>query len=506
MTDYQPLLARAIGGLERNTGEARRAIYDRARQALLNQLRAINPPLADPDITRERLALEDAIRKVETQAAQANPEAARGPRAPAVAPRPPASIPPPLREPVAAAAQPRQLAPAPSRAPALGATEPRVAVPAARGAVPPRDFDRPPPPPRAPQPRPMPSRERNLEPANDGRPQAEPHPGASVRPGAARVPRDPFDQPLDEQPEHRLDAPRIAPGRADPSRISPDDFMSGPRARRLQPPPGAAPRAEARKGLRAKVMVGGLVMLLFAVAGLLAYIHRDRVLALLGVGPLAPQVALDADRPKAGDRVSPQVNAPARSTTPVTPPAALPPAIGQVATLYEENPGGAQQFQNFAGTAVWRTETVSVGPGRAPDLALRIDIEIPDRKMNVSLLLRRNMDASFPASHTLEIQFSTPGDPFGGVSNVRGMRAKNAEAANGSILVLSEPEKIKEGDVLFALPDTQLDQNVQLLRERPWFDIAFFYNNGRRAVLAFEKGTPGEKAIGDALTAWGQGG
>jgi hypothetical protein len=257
--------------------------------------------------------------------------------------------------------------------------------------------------------------------------------------------------------------------------------------------------------LRAKLLVGGLVALLFAVAGLLAYMHRDRVLALLGVGP-GSQVAVDADRPKASDRVSPQSSAPARSTAPIAPPAGSAPGIGQVATLYEENPGGAQQFQNFPGTAVWRTETVGVGPGRAPDLALRVVIEIPDRKMNVSVLLRRNMDASFPASHTLEIQFSTPGDPFGGIASVRGMRAKNAEAANGSVLVLSEPEKIKEGDVLFALPDTQLEQNVQLLRERPWFDIAFFYSNGRRGVLAFEKGTPGERAISDALTAWGQGG
>ena len=126
--------------------------------------------------------------------------------------------------------------------------------------------------------------------------------------------------------------------------------------------------------------------------------------------------------------------------------------------------------------------------------------------MSVSILLRRNMDTSFPASHTLEIQFNTPGDPFGGIASVRGMRAKNAEAANGSVLVMSEPEKIKDGDILFALPDTQVEQNIVLLRDRPWFDVAFFYSNGRRGVLAFEKGTPGENAIKEALTAWGQGG
>lgn len=506
MTDYQPLLARAISGLERNTGEARRSIYDRARQALLNQLRAVNPPLADPDITRERLALEDAIRKIETQAAQANPEATRAPRPASAAPRAPAPTAP--REPAAAVAQPRPSAPL--RAPAMGAAEPRMAVsPAARGGMPPplpRDFDRPIP--RAPQARAMPPRERGTEATNGGRPQREPYPDlqSSARAGGVRAPRGDFDYPLDEEPEHRLDAPRIVPERAEQAKISPDDFAPGPRARRLQPPPGARPRTEG-SGMRAKLLVGGLVALLFAVAGLLAYIHRDRVLALIGVGsPGAPQVAADADRPKAGDRVSPQINAPARSTAPVTSPAGAPPSVGQVATLYEENPGGQQQFQNFSGTAVWRTETVSVGPGRAPDLALRIDIEIPDRKMNVNVLLRRNMDASFPASHTLEIQFSSPGDPFGGISNVRGMRAKNAEAANGSVLIMSEPEKIKDGDVLFALPDTQLEQNIALLRDRPWFDIAFFYNNGRRGVLAFEKGTPGERAINDALTAWGQGG
>ena len=502
MTDYQPLLARAIGGLERNSGEARRAIYDRARQALLNQLRAVNPPLADPDITRERLALEDAIRKVETQAAQANPEATRAPRPPSTVPRAPAAA----ATATAAAAQPRPSAP--PRAPAMGLAEPRMAASAAaRGGMPPpqaRDFDRPTQ--RSPQPRVASPRERDVEATNGGRPQRESYPDSQpfARAGGMRGTADDLDYALEDDAEHRLDAPRIAPDRADQSKISPDDFASGPRGRRLQPAPGASPRAKGQ-GLRAKLLVGGLVALLFAVAGLLAYIHRDRMLALLGVGPQGSQVAIDADRPKASDRVSPQVNAP-RSTAPVAPPAASTPAVGQVATLYEENPGGQQQFQNFPGTVVWRTESVSVGPGRAPDLALRIEIEIPDRKMNISLLLRRNMDASFPASHTLEIQFNTPGDPFGGISNVRGMRAKNAEAANGSVLVMSDPEKIKDGDVLFALPDTQLEQNILLLRERPWFDIAFFYNNGRRGVLAFEKGTPGERAINDALTAWGQGG
>jgi len=73
MADYYPLIFRAVDGLEHNTGENRRALYERARAALLNQLRGVEPPLEEADITRERLALEDAIRKVEVEAAKRPP-------------------------------------------------------------------------------------------------------------------------------------------------------------------------------------------------------------------------------------------------------------------------------------------------------------------------------------------------------------------------------------------------------------------------------------------------
>src|ERR1700730_18061985 len=70
MADYYPLIAKAVAGLERNTGEGRRALYERARTALVAQLRGVIPALSESDITRERLALEEAIRKVEGEAAR----------------------------------------------------------------------------------------------------------------------------------------------------------------------------------------------------------------------------------------------------------------------------------------------------------------------------------------------------------------------------------------------------------------------------------------------------
>jgi hypothetical protein len=53
-------------GLEKSTGDARRVF----REALLANLRSVEPTLAEPDITCERLTLEKAIRKVETEAAR----------------------------------------------------------------------------------------------------------------------------------------------------------------------------------------------------------------------------------------------------------------------------------------------------------------------------------------------------------------------------------------------------------------------------------------------------
>src|SRR6185503_5086138 len=67
MADYYPLIARAVGGLDSNTGENRRALYERARGALVNQLRGVDPPLDEDEITRERLALEEALRRCETR-------------------------------------------------------------------------------------------------------------------------------------------------------------------------------------------------------------------------------------------------------------------------------------------------------------------------------------------------------------------------------------------------------------------------------------------------------
>src|SRR5690606_18476541 len=107
MADYKELLRRAISALPENNGAARRAVYEKARSALVGQLRAIQPPLPARDITQHRLQLEDCIRQVEQEASEAvinlGREGALTARPAAPEPIKPAEIssPPPVAEPIA---------------------------------------------------------------------------------------------------------------------------------------------------------------------------------------------------------------------------------------------------------------------------------------------------------------------------------------------------------------------------------------------------------------------
>jgi hypothetical protein len=64
-TSYDALIARAVAGCQ--SAESRRTIYERARAALVAQLRGVEPPLNERRITDERVKLESSIRKAEAE-------------------------------------------------------------------------------------------------------------------------------------------------------------------------------------------------------------------------------------------------------------------------------------------------------------------------------------------------------------------------------------------------------------------------------------------------------
>jgi hypothetical protein len=65
MADYTQVLTRAVAMLDPNTLEQRKALYDRARKALVDNLRGSDPTLSKTDLVAETAALESSIRRVE---------------------------------------------------------------------------------------------------------------------------------------------------------------------------------------------------------------------------------------------------------------------------------------------------------------------------------------------------------------------------------------------------------------------------------------------------------
>jgi hypothetical protein len=427
MADYYPLIARAVGGLDKNTGENRRALYDRARAALVSQLRGVEPALDETDITRERLALEEAIRKVEAEAAKR------------------------------------------SRA---DISEAEVGEPSLRDRGL-RDF-----------------RETVAEAEGLGSAAAE----------AKRAARATYEA-MRAQPERHYYEPAGTP---EPPRVT-EPLLT----EEAPPSPSAAGYDDEDIYTRPARSYGGLIkllVLLVVLAGIAgaAYWQRHAITSMVASFRSQPtskpkDAAQPTVRPKIADRIGQSgETAPNAANAPAA-------AVAQKVVLYDEDPNDPQG-KRYVGSALWRTETVSPGPGLAPELAVRADIEIPERKLRMTWSLRRNTDKALPASHTIEIMFTLPADfPEGGIGNVPGVLMKQNEQARG-VPLAGLAVKVTNGYFLIGLSavEADLQRNIQLLKERDWFDIPVVYASGKRAILAMEKGTPGARAFEEAFRVWGQ--
>jgi hypothetical protein len=600
MADYYPLISRAVAALEKNNGENRRAIYERARQALLAQLRGVTPALEESDITRERLALEESIRKVEAESARQFVEASRQmsaakvrqprqwdepskarpseareaePRrgdeveAPGSAPRRYVSPPPQAAQESAPAlpqdtarrmwspvASPRAmpdaqhsdsifdrpLPPAPSARDAGSGGEHRspfdVAPKDVRGGVTAeevggaaawaeeseREGD-------ATAPAPEPGRGRRFfdrlkfgrSEARLAEPQAPQEPMFEPQAGQERMfePRGRqermFEPPPHEPPPHEPPSPHefsepmlessYAVDDAQPpahDAHAPTDVIDNEYVYE-EPEEDLAPRRTYRGLIRG--LIAAAVVVLIVGIGVwqwpnMVALYRSFRAPAVDTAHDAPPPA--ATRPKITDRIEPSSPQTPAAPAPATQ-AAVPAA--QKVVLYEEDPADPNG-KRFVGSAIWRTETVTPGPGQPPELAIRADVEVPERKLAMTWSLRRNTDKGLPATHTVEIMFKLPADfPSGGISNVPGILMKQAEQTRGTPLA-GLAVKVTPGFYLIGLSnaETDKDRNLQLLKERGWFDIPVVYNNNRRAILALEKGTPGERVFADAFKAWKQ--
>jgi hypothetical protein len=488
MTDYHPLITRAVEGLDRSTGEARRALYERARTALVTQLRAIQPPLSESDITRERLALEDAIRKVEAEAAR---KSRVEPRPAAPPPPRPAAPPPPLRRervnpPPADAA--RDTGAPSARDRLLGARPPSLSEEGIRslrnvvGEAPGKGF----------------TRDDHESDAPTSSPHFQPDEEADEAAASWQGAESQFEDSSaahDEWPTHDR-----AGGYESDEEVRPHAARHAAHAEVERPRPPRSYRGLIQL-LVALIIVGGVAATISWQWSHIAGLYHS--VAQIGSKPPAQTSRETATERKFSDRAPQEQSGTGQPSGAATPGGQAVPAVAQRVVLYEED-SNDPQGKRYAGSAIWRTETVSPGPGQPPELVVRADVTIPERRLSMTWSLRRNTDTALPASHTIEIMFTLPSDfAGGGIANVPGVLMKQSEQTRGTPLA-GLAVKVTNGFFLIGLSSVESDvqRNLQLLKERPWFDIPIVYTNGGRAILAMEKGPPGDRAFADAFAAW----
>jgi hypothetical protein len=545
MADYYPLIARAIAGLDPSApGESRRALYERARAALIAQLRSVQPPLSESEITRERLSLEEAVRKVESEAAQRAREASRpgGPprssgdafrranAAPSSASPPSASQPP--AAPGAASSRPRPPSPPPSRdaRPPLGGEDQQRPPRNLRPDAPPQATQRPQPP-QPPAQEPPPTRERSGAPRrgpDNSAPQMPQPPGirgfrdiaadaddlGRAAAQASRNARKTYANVPSPSPEFDRLEPSLENRSGDPEQpYSYDESLEeadryAPQPPQMPPPQRSRigqggdrePKQRARSGVvfpfKSAIAIG-LVLILVGAGILWGKSAVTMVGGLFKSSPSTVEAPKDTSAPQSKPKIPDRVGQPSSSDQ-VAP-------VAQRVVLYDEDPSDPKGKQ-YVGSVIWRTEQIKATGSQKPDIAVRADIEIPDRKFKMTMSFRRNTDTSLPASHTAELTFILPPDfSGGGVGNVPGILMKSNEQARGTPLA-GLAVKVTDGFFLVGLSNVDADRarNLQLLKERSWFDVPLVYVNQRRAIIAIEKGAPGERAFNEAFAAWGE--
>lgn len=402
MADYYPLIARAVEGLTDQTPATRRAVYERARTALVAQLRSLDPPLTEGDIQQECRSLDEAITRVEADYAP-----------------PPAGFDPNAFANMLAEDKKQQ---APSERP--------VSTPPASLGL------------RAP--------------SQDGAPEPEPEEPAFPDQAQARP-------KVDSRPHPALQ--------------------------------------QGRQGRMRSVLLGSAIgLVILCIAGLAWWQSQSDP-------PVPTEPVAEAAQPQPNSetaKIEERVGGPAQPAPAANPNAGQATGAVQRAVFYEEDAANPQTPKAQVGRVTWRLENVNPGQGQPLEKAVTANVEIPDAGVVMKMVLRRNLDTTLPASHTVELTFTTrAGDTGRVIRDVGLLQLKNEEAARGTP-VAGLPVPVRENLFLIGLSNLQgdVERNTELFVRRNWIDLPVRMASGQRAILSFEKGAAGEQVLNSAFSQW----
>ena len=515
MVDYYALISPTIEPLADASPEERKVVYDRLVTMLDQQLRAADPPRTDKDILKERINLEAAIRRVERRILSNKKQSVATPsNLPATTPYQPvvqAPIEPVAAEPMAPIAPP--IAEIPVKIEAL----PKAEWPAADD-----KFHAPMMPPvsadlggigipSAPQPEPVEEEQEAASSPPSERPVFKPLQEDVL--GSDET-FDPLHTDIDQTSMDTVPHHDVA-DTADEQEPAP--FDRGSDIRPGVPSGLAAHRrgfglSAQAKGLWLRIGIIGLVILALvaAIGGVSEYLSQ-RNTERLANRVQTPQSDAPAVEQKLNDRLPIAADEPSKTPTPASGLSQNAPDNGsdqdiliQRAILLEEPPGGVGDPKRTIGKVSWKLETIRSTLTTSSDIGARATVDLGEAGLTANIVFRRNRDQTSANTHLIEITMTPSADnPNGKVRDISVPELRVDEKSRGATLAgIAVP--VSDNVFLIGLnglaPDMQ--RNIELLRSRNWFLIPMRYLNGKRALLLFEKGKPGERVFEDAMQTW----
>ena len=438
MADFYPVLSRAVAALPVNTADTRQAIYERARAALLGQLKSIQPPMPEADIARQSDALSLAAARIEAEFTAA----ARM-----------AELPLPVAE-AAFSPSEEQVASAP-------VAEASVAMPLASGAE-------------------VLGAEASAaawaEPAKPPKPTVQP----------------PFFAPLPEN------EPVQVPAAEDRSQAAPGDLGERPPLEppTLRPRVSAPPKPSDASGQRRTIIVGSIVGLTVLGIAILAYTTMDSS-PQPGNGRAPAERAAEQRGGKLGERVG-QDAAPTSSAVrpelPVAQRAVL--YIENPEDPQKPQTVGGRVAWRLDSESVGQgrpVDTVVRASVEIPESGIMLTFTIrrnTDAAFPASHILGMRFARSSDDGNGVVKEAGVP--QFKADEGERGAPLSAITSSLGDNLFVSALSNVP----------VEIDRNVDLMTRRNWIDIPVRFASGKRGIVAFEKGFSGDQTITDAFNRW----
>ena len=163
-----------------------------------------------------------------------------------------------------------------------------------------------------------------------------------------------------------------------------------------------------------------------------------------------------------------------------------------------------QKVEVRQGAVLWRSEMVSGGQGQPLQQAIRATADSPEARLRAEVTIQRNLDPAFPASHTVQIRFSSLGaSEIRAVQSLSQIELRQVENQPGYPLA-GQGITVMENVFLVALAKLEPSQtrNIEMMRSRPLIYMEFQLVGGRRGAIILEKGVSGQQVFDDAFRNW----